>query len=583
MKGILTAHICSIKSSLKSNFVTNLFNMMDEPLDNATQFIDNQNTPKIIKIDLNKEFNTLCYSDNYGEPMSDMDGYLKDYHHHKITNVLKCNKKSVKGYGTKNALIALTKCDKSYGELHIYSNGHINGSSRVSSQEGILKFSCKEETPITQIKDLTDSDYNRFFNDKENHYGTAWEFTNVIDEVFDEQFISDYKEHVGIKYYNDHKKNGLEVYVNGEKVEWVDYINATNFIGEMNSNKNFQTISCINNDFYSFHHLHLTNKNNPKDKKVVNVVNMYINTRTGGDKDNENRDMENCGVWMNFGGCYIEQGRNMSKFYKLKNQHRGGDSAVIQYIDATELEDLFDVNVDKGGGVCSFKDNPKLQEYIVTNSPNQCTLYKFLKDTFTKVRGINHKCGKLRKENEKNNKYHNITNVQEYFSIFEKGINLGGELKEVIKTEKDCNKASVKTRQQNDTYFVYIATNGVGDTETEILYKIGMTEKSVSERLKVLSSYESVAQPFKLSYVIKVEAIKGENNLETELHTLFANYRYGKKEFFYLPKDKKWIENEISNFLMKIHKDCNHYILENGDGSIIYDSNKIGCLANVAA
>ena len=44
MNGILTAHICSIKSSLKSNFVTNLFNMMDEPLDNATQFIDKQNT-----------------------------------------------------------------------------------------------------------------------------------------------------------------------------------------------------------------------------------------------------------------------------------------------------------------------------------------------------------------------------------------------------------------------------------------------------------------------------------------------------------------------------------------------------------
>lgn len=86
---------------------------------------------------------------------------------------------------------------------------------------------------------------------------------------------------------------------------------------------------------------------------------------------------------------------------------------------------------------------------------------------------------------------------------------------------------------QNSAY-VYVLTNPAMPG----LVKIGMTTKSVKERIKELSS-TGVPEPFQLYYACELGDGLDPAEVERDMHELFASYRHNKRREFFAVDPKR--------------------------------------------
>lgn len=307
----------------------------------------------------------VCKDDGNGMNGEQVNAYANDYISHMPMSEDSIGKF---GAGSKDAIIKIAD--------------HIKGS-----EIAITSWTSKDE--ISKLRFNVDANKEDDFRspeidtysqekwvDEHGPHGHMVSIRHIKDiDSRDKQWKSNLKKECSKAYSYIINKYGINITINGEKLECIDRMHLDILGDDINE----CGVYFKNDMVFVVKTYTLRSLINPLDKRNVKVVYLYI-TKEGKDAFEDDNSFGFCGLYPILGNRYLKVPKDNETCLPFKIGYRTGTGRcrACMFIDGNE--DIFGLKSKKSDGIDLTKDNIKLSKYRVVNYEDDTFSMVFEKD-----------------------------------------------------------------------------------------------------------------------------------------------------------------------------------------------------------
>lgn len=464
-----------------------------------------------IDVFLNEEENCIkCMND--GTPMKNINKYVDYFHAHMAQDVMKKNLISTFGKGTKKAFLKLGDA-KNGSVMNIYAKDkdvniveHASLSMRINKNGG----DCFNVEHVEVLKGSNVIPYTE---------GTCMEIQNVENKCW--QAIHGINEETGerrddyyrtMRYCKEHyglisSKNNIDLYINGEKVDFEDPC----FIIKLGENINKDGVYIIDGICFWVQTYKCRDRKTKKDVKIKFVY-TYIPRMTYSNKEfskmkHERTFEEYSGYYTYYRNRLMDNGGNFRKFFAKSPSKltTGGCDRIRIAIFVDGNEEFFGITSTKSEGIKPFKDNDNFTNYKIDGT----TLYTVVRQDVMSFALLN--------DYDKKDSQAKSFTVDDLKKVCKTYTSSKKEVKDTVHTNEEVSKIFNTVTEYNVNEFVSRSINDVLAEKIDTCPYITQREKDLLYYILYVSQLKKRLSPEEIINNALNEIKKYER------HTISAN------------------------------------------------------------
>ena len=360
-----------MRKKIMKGVIARMFTLVSERMrvhEAIQELIDNSIDAKAKNINITLDSTNdvfVCEDDGNGMNSEQVNVYADDYISHMPTSEASIGKF---GAGSKDAIIKIAD--------------HIRGS-----EVAITSWTNKDE--ISKLRFNVDAKKEEDFRspeidtysqekwaDEHGPHGHMVSIKHIKDiDSKDKQWKSNLKKECSKAYSYIINKYGINISINGEKLECIDRMHLDILGDDINE----CGVYFKNNMVFAVKTYTLRNLINQSDKRDIKVVYLYI-AKEGASIFEDDNNFGYCGVYPILGNRYLKVPKDNETGLPFAIGYRGGTGRCRACVFVDGNEDIFGLKSKKSDGIDLTKDNIKLSKYRVVNYEDDTFSMAFEKD-----------------------------------------------------------------------------------------------------------------------------------------------------------------------------------------------------------